>query len=82
MLISHTLAIHPNALDGEDAIFLAQPAAVHLVVGHDPEKEDAETGRQQAGGEEDDFPGLDDGAGFAGADGDAVGEETAEDLRL
>lgn len=51
-----------------------------MVVGHDPEEEDAETASQKTGGEEDDFPRLDDAAVFAAADRNAVGEEAAEDL--
>lgn len=80
MLIAYALAVHADALDGEDAVFFAQPPAVHLVIWHNPEEDDAEECSQQTGSQEDDFPGLDCRAGLATSDCDAVGKTSTEDL--
>jgi hypothetical protein len=81
VFIAHSLLIHANALHSQHAVFFAQPPAVELVVRHDPEKHKTTAHGQEARGEKDDFPGLDGSAGFAAADGDAVGETAAKDLR-
>lgn len=80
MLVAYALAVHADALDGEDAVFLAQPSAVHLIIWHNPEEEDAEESGQEPSSQEDDFPGLDCSACFATSDCDAVGETAAKDL--
>jgi hypothetical protein len=46
VLVTNTLIVHSNALNGKDAVFFAEPAAVHLVVWHCPEEENSNKGSQ------------------------------------
>ena len=82
MFVSDALAVYADAFEGEDALFGREPSAVKLVVWHDAEEEKPDGGRQDARYEEDDFPGGHDGPVGACCDGDAVGEEAAEDLHM
>ena len=52
-----------------------------MVIGHEEQKKDADGEGEEAGGQEDDFPGGNAGAVVVDAFGDAVGQEATEDLR-
>jgi hypothetical protein len=80
MRVANALIVHADSLERQNAVFFAQPAAIELVVRHDPEEDDADARGEQASNEEYDFPGLDGRPGLAAPDGDSVCDKAAEDL--
>lgn len=80
MFVTDTLLVDTNSLDGEDAIARLQPPCIQLIVRNDEEKHHAQSRRQAAVDQEDDFPGRDGCAVFSGADRNAICYQTAEDL--
>lgn len=57
MLVADALLVDTNALEGQQALFFCQPAAVQLAVGHDEKKDDADHGGEKTCNEEDNLPG-------------------------
>lgn len=80
MPVANALLIDPNSFDGHDTISRLEPPGVELVVGHDEEEDDPQTGGQTAVDQKDDFPRRDGGAVLAGTDRDPVRHQSAEDL--
>ena len=78
--VSDAWLVYADAFDGQAALRRGEPPGVELVVGHEEEEEDTHDDGEGAGDEEDGFPGGDGGAVFAGAFGDVVGDQAAEDL--
>lgn len=81
MLIPHALRIDPNPFDRQHPILLTQPPTIQLIIRNDPQKHKPQRRGQQSRRQKHDFPGLDVGSVLAAADGDAVREQAAEDLR-
>lgn len=81
MLVADSLLIHSHTLDCQNLVLFAQPPAIELVVGHDPEEEEANGHSQQARDKEDDLPWLDDRATLATTDSDTVRNNATKDLR-
>jgi hypothetical protein len=82
VLVTHTLAVHANALNSQDSVFFAQPATVHLVVWYNPQEQNAEKGGQKSGGEENDLPRLDSCASLTAANCNTVGKTATKDLYI
>lgn len=80
MRIPDALVVHPNALDSQDAILLAEPATIQLIVGHRPQEDEPKERGQQASGQEDNLPWLNRGSRFPAPHCNAVCETATEYL--
>lgn len=81
MFVPHTLFVYPNSLDSKDALFLAQPPTIQLVIRYNPQKTHSHTRRQTASYQENNLPWLNRRAVFFAPNGDAVCDEAAKNLR-
>lgn len=80
MLVSDTLLIASDTLNGKDLVFLAEETCVELIVRNDPEEDEADADGQASGNQEDDLPGLNVGSVQASAFRDAISHQTTKDL--
>jgi hypothetical protein len=80
VLVSDSLGVDSNTLNSQDAIFLAQPTAVELIVRYDPEEENTNAGSQESSYQENNLPGLDGGSRLTTPDSNAVSDTPAENL--
>lgn len=74
MLVSHSLAIHSDAFNGENLVLLTEPAAIELIIRNDPQEKNTNGSRQQARYEEDDLPRFKYGPVLPSTDGNTVGD--------
>lgn len=77
---TYTLLIAPDPRDTQHSIGFTQPAGIELIIGHYKPEYEAETGSEQAEDQENDFPGGNSHTVLPRADGDAIGNKTANNL--
>jgi hypothetical protein len=80
MLVSDTLLVASDTLDGKKAIFFAEETCVKLTVGNDPEEDKADADGQASGDQKDDLPGFNGGPVQTCSFCDSICYQTAEDL--
>lgn len=80
VLVSDSLLIASNTLNGKDLVFLAEETCVELIVRDDPEEDEADADGQASGDQEDDLPGLNVGSMETGSFCDAIRHQATEDL--
>jgi hypothetical protein len=80
MLVSDTLLIASDTLNGQNPIFLAQETGIELTVRDNPEEDESNADGQASGNQENDFPGLDAGSVKTCAFCNAISYQTTEDL--
>lgn len=56
MLVADALLVDPDSLNCENAILLAQPSSIELVVRNDEQEDDADRHSQKSSKEEDNLP--------------------------
>lgn len=80
MLVTNSLLVFTHTRDSQYPVLFLQPACVQLVIRYYPEENKAERDGQETRHEEDNLPRLNGGAVFPRANGNAVCDNTADDL--
>jgi hypothetical protein len=81
VLVSDTLLIASDTLNGKNSIFLAQKACIELTVRDNPKEDEPNADSQATSDQEDDLPGLDTGSVETCAFCNTVCHQTTKDLR-
>jgi hypothetical protein len=81
VLVANTLLIDTNTLNCKNAVFLAQPTSVKLVVGHSEEENNADDSSQQSSQKEHDLPAFNGSRMRLRSLRDSIRHKTTKDLR-
>lgn len=80
VFVSDTLLIDAHTLNGQYSIFLRQPSCIQLIVGNDPQKDQANADCEQPRGEKDNLPRRNGRSVLVCTLCDSVGDCAADDL--
>lgn len=80
VLVTNSLLVDADTRNSQYSVLFLQPARVQLVIRYDPEENAAQCDCQETRHKEDDLPRRDRGAVLPRADGNAVCDDTANNL--
>lgn len=81
MLVTDTLLVDADTLDGQDPIFLAKPASIELIVWNSEEEDDTDYRGQESSEKEDNLPAGNGSRMDRRSTRDSISDKTAENLR-